>query len=420
MVVSCAVRACLAVAFACLGISAARADDADRVLVVRNLSSEASKLIAADYIRRRPHAHVVDIKCSDSSQNSDAETIDFRVYKTAIEKPIEAYLDKHSNIDFIVLTEGIPLRLRNAGLGNSMGYYALDSHLAALGYDHIKGVHPIDIHNMESPYLDFYSMVYHYDFHGRAYLNRYRDAQEPFSHAKFGGYLVTRLDGYTVDDALALTRRAQEAEQAAGAGTPPKGVILLNPATKTGFGDISRPLRSFVPPNLSPGETVLINNESEYSPEYNSDIVFAASQLKRRGIPVELELRNQFVAKREGLMGYVSWGSNDPNYTLAAYKSLKFAPGSIAETAVSTGARTFLPRAYGQSLIADLVHQGVTGVKGYTDEPLAEALASPNIMFDRYTRGWTLAESFYAASAMIGWQDIVVGDPIARAYPKAN
>jgi len=67
--------------------------------------------------------------------------------------------------------------------------------------------------------------------------------------------------------------------------------------------------------------------------------------------------------------------------------------------------------------VADLIAQGVTGVKGYTDEPLIQAVAQPSILLDRYTRGWTLAESFYAASHLLGWQDIVLGDPIARAYP---
>ena len=69
------------------------------------------------------------------------------------------------------------------------------------------------------------------------------------------------------------------------------------------------------------------------------------------------------------------------------------------------------------ALIADLIAQGVSGVKGYTDEPLVQAVASPSIVFDRYTRGWTLAESFYAGSALVGWQDLVIGDPLARAYP---
>ena len=62
------------------------------------------------------------------------------------------------------------------------------------------------------------------------------------------------------------------------------------------------------------------------------------------------------------------------------------------------------------------IAQGVTGAKGYTDEPLLQAVASPSILWDRYTRDWTLAESFYAASRFVGWEDIVLGDPLCRPY----
>ena len=42
-----------------------------------------------------------------------------------------------------------------------------------------------------------------------------------------------------------------------------------------------------------------------------------------------------------------------------------FAPGGIAETAVSTSGRTFLPTGGGgQSLVAELIDSRVTGVKG--------------------------------------------------------
>jgi hypothetical protein len=34
---------------------------------------------------------------------------------------------------------------------------------------------------------------------------------------------------------------------------------------------------------------------------------------------------------------------------------------------------------------------------------------------DRYTSGFTLAESFYAASRFVGWEDVVIGDPLGRA-----
>jgi len=63
-----------------------------------------------------------------------------------------------------------------------------------------------------------------------------------------------------------------------------------------------------------------------------------------------------------------------------------------------------LPTTGGQTLIADLIAHGITGVKGYTDEPLLQAIASPSVTMERYTSGFTLAESLYAASRFVGWK----------------
>jgi uncharacterized protein (TIGR03790 family) len=131
---------------------------------------------------------------------------------------------------------------------------------------------------------------------------------------------------------------------------------------------------------------------------------------------VRFEKSAEFAGGKTPLAGYVSWGSNDQQFSLEKYHELRFAPGALVETAVSTSARTFLPTSGGQSLVADLVHQGATGAKGYCDEPLLQAISSPSILFERYLRGWTLAESYYAAARFVGWEDIVLGDPLCRPY----
>jgi hypothetical protein len=35
----------------------------------------------------------------------------------------------------------------------------------------------------------------------------------------------------------------------------------------------------------------------------------------------------------------------------------------------------------------------------------------------RYTRGYTLGESFAAGSHFVGWTDLVIGNPLAHPYP---
>jgi hypothetical protein len=34
---------------------------------------------------------------------------------------------------------------------------------------------------------------------------------------------------------------------------------------------------------------------------------------------------------------------------------------------------------------------------------------------ERFTSGFMLAESLYAASRFVGWEDIVIGDPLRKA-----
>ncbi|MCK4455153.1 MAG: TIGR03790 family protein [Thermoplasmata archaeon] len=93
-------------------------------------------------------------------------------------------------------------------------------------------------------------------------------------------------------------------------------------------------------------------------------------------------------------------------------------PGALAETYVSTGGRSFTyGTSYGQSLVADLLRDGVTGLKGYVYEPYLSACAHPNILFKAYTEGYTLAESFSMASEYsLSWMDVIIGDPKLAPY----
>jgi len=91
--------------------------------------------------------------------------------------------------------------------------------------------------------------------------------------------------------------------------------------------------------------------------------------------------------------------------------------GSIAETAVSTSGRSFdFGTSYGQSLIADLLEDGVSGVKGYVYEPYLDAVAYPSVMITAYASGYTWAESIYMANPFMSWMGVAVGDPKMAAF----
>jgi uncharacterized protein (TIGR03790 family) len=304
-------------------------------------------------------------------------------------------LAKHPGIDFIVLTKGIPIRLTEAPFGCNNTRPSLDSAIASIGYDQRKDVVPVVLNDS--------------GFTGKCWVNRFWNSRERFSHAKFGGYLVTRLDGYSSSDAELLVSASIAAER-----SRPTGRILIDVAEGHGIGNLEHvPLNPAVDGKLD----VKMINEMAYN-DWDADLVVSGRQLEAKGIPVMVDRTDKFIGRMGDLAGYASWGSNDPKFDAAAYGLLSFQSGAIGETAVSTSARTFLPTTGGQSLIADLIHDRITGVKGYCDEPLLQAVASPSILFDRYTDGWTLAESFYAASRFVGWEDIVVGDPLCSPYRK--
>jgi len=218
-------------------------------------------------------------------------------------------------------------------------------------------------------------------------MNPYFGQAVPFSRRLFGIFLVTRLDAYTAAEAKALVDRALKAPGK-------RGTILLDidpfQDTREGYRDVNRDMRD------------------------------AALRLFERRADYRLDSTDTFVGGMKDLGGYYSWGSNDSRFNKDAYLSNRFVYGAIGETVVSTSARTFRPETGGQSLIADLIRNGITGVKGYVTEPYATARARASILFPRYLDGFNLAESFYAASPFICWKDVVIGDPLCAPYRKPS
>lgn len=212
--------------------------------------------------------------------------------------------------------------------------------------------------------------------------NPYFNAKRPFSHRDYFIYLCTRLDGYTIPDAKALVDRSLQARAH-------KGVYLFD-----------------LDPRREKGSYGLMNQYMRV----------AARFLKTAKCSVHLDETPAFVGTKNALAGYFSWGSNDASFDPQVYLALRFLPGALAETAVSTSARTLRATTGGQSLIADLVSGGVTGVKGYVSEPYLHAVARPDILFPRYVGGFNLAQAFYAASPQIRWKDVVLGDPLCAPY----
>jgi uncharacterized protein (TIGR03790 family) len=327
---------------------------ATHVLVVVNTASTESTTIGEYYAKRRvvPNENTVLLNAPDQEEISDNE------FESEILQPLRAKIEaSRYRVDYIVLTKGIPIRIHEGG-------YSIDGRLAAM-----------DLPTVVIPSGPARGM--------RICQNPYFKRDEPFDSRKLRMFLVTRLDGYTTADCLKLVDDSLAAK-------PERGPFFFNPAAN--------------------------RSTAGYGPK-QVEMHGAWDYLKEKGFDAEYGKPGVFEAPAKNLAGYCSWGSNDSAYKADVYHRLRFKPGALAETFVSTSGRTFTNRnAPGQSLVADLIEQGVTGVKGYVSEPFTFALADPRILWDRYTRGYNLAESFYMASAVVRWKDVVIGDPLCRPY----
>jgi uncharacterized protein (TIGR03790 family) len=161
----------------------------------------------------------------------------------------------------------------------------------------------------------------------------------------------------------------------------------------------------------------------------NNDLVWEMNSTRRYGgpsnwlqlyqIPYEpiagvTKLRiSAGIAKSKGIAFF------DDIYLYEIKPKNSYVPGAIAEVYGHTDAYTVTnPHWFYRLTVGDLVWDGITGVKGYVD--YSNSYIADNsrvdILFDRYTSGYNLAESFYAASPYMSWIDIIIGDPKTAPY----
>jgi uncharacterized protein (TIGR03790 family) len=213
-----------------LSASPAPAQSGANVLLVINEASADSGRIAEHYARVRsvPSGQVLPITVDN------ADEIERAVFDAQIQTPIATWLLQHAAQDrilYIVLTKGIPLRIKGTP-GRDGTVASVDSELTLL-YGRLVGRNPTVAGMLANPY-----------FLGSAPVSQART----FSHEMSDLYLVTRLDGYTVEDVIGLVDR--------GAAPAGEGRILLDQKvvfddpggnewleaaadrlTKSGFGD---------------------------------------------------------------------------------------------------------------------------------------------------------------------------------------
>lgn len=365
---------------AILSVSAVFAQSGANVLLVVNETHPDSERVAAHYARVRgvPAEHVLRLKVEATDE------IDRATFVAKIQAPITTWLQQQAAQDrvlYIVLAKGIPLRIAGTS-GRSGTTASVDSELTLL-YQRLVGLTPAVDGRVANPY-----------FLGTTPAAEAR----PFTREAFDLYLVLRLDGFTVDDVTGLIDR--------GAAPVSDGDILLDQRTGTG--------------------AMTGNSWLQQAAE-----LLAKAGLEKRAV---LDMTGVALHGRKNVLGYYSWGSNDPAIGTRRL-GFGFVPGAIAASYVSTDGRTFKePPAdwtFGrwterrtffegspQSLAGDLIRDGVTGIAAQVEEPFLDAAIRPDILFPAYVAGFNLAEAFYLAMPYLSWQTVVVGDPLCAPFPR--
>ncbi len=340
---------------------------AGNVLVVVNKQSAISQRIGQYYVKARE----VPLENLCTIDTADQEEIERDIYTNQVEQSIGKCLSKrdfHDRILYIVMTMGVPLRVIGHGGELQSDQSSVDSELTLL-YARMKGVKIKIAGSINNP---FFGHV---------------DAE--FRHPNFPIYLVTRLAGFDFADVQGLIDRALMAKNAG------KWVVDVRGDNNTEGNQWLRETAA-----LLPSDRLILDDTAK----------------------VLYDLK--------GVIGYASWGSNDPDRHRRTL-GFQWLPGAIATEFVSTSGRTFArpPQSWTlgswadsktwfagspQDMTADFVHEGATGVSGQVYEPYLMYCPRPNYILPAYAGGRNLAESFYLGLPVLSWQNIVIGDPLCK------
>lgn len=379
-----------------LSISKCRAGGGPRdVAVVINAASAESVEIGRYYQAARgiPESNICTISCPNQ------EIVSWTVCEQQIKDPIARFLSRPEiagRIHYIVLTKGIPLSADYVdGIldGNTNDYYSVGSILVDL-HTHIVDVtgpngvpdgKPDNMSTLLNPYGPNAASCYGFTAPAQAWRQDLFDSGDAYDINK-RLYLVTRLDGFNV-------QQIKQAIDRSVCPAPDGKFILDRNNWNTG---------AYRTANARLGD----QTSSAYY------------YLTTGGYVVSFDSGTEFISNETNVMGYFSWASNDYKYTFEKYMSNSFVPGSIADSYYSFSGRTFNDpgTTNRQPLIADLFSRGVCGVGGYVAEPMITTSTYPNTLFDRYTEGFNMAESFYAACPTLRWKTVIAGDPLMAPF----
>ncbi len=384
----------------------------NQVVVLVNSNSPTSIAIGNQYKAIHPNVNVATINVSTN------EVISISDYQTTILPQVQNYLSTNNLVDstnYIVTTKGMPLKI--SGTGEFTGTFngsSVDSELTLAGYDLRRTQNgSTTFSNTQGALTNPYAKVQSVGV-GSLYTTNYAPRQTFADYkAQFTNgtpdhafYLTARLDAYTQADVFAMLSRAQNT-------TNPVGKTFILDDNATPNTDPNSFDRMEIGIHNSRGAREEINNRGGNSIYDNTSL-----HLTQSNTPAPTPV-----------MGFVSWGTNDPpiNSDYAATTGYTLANGAIFSSYESFNANSFDPtnpnvrRAGGggaQGLVADWIQAGGTGATGTVWEPFAELIAHEEMFFPAMMEGYTFADSMWMATEGISWQNVMIGDPLMTWAPE--
>jgi len=384
------------------------------VLVLHNEWDPESTEIAEYYADARdiPPGQI----CGVTGVDPIGSTISFSDYETYIHAAFQDCMDTLPNpeeIDYLVLTRGLPYRVdipdgfstslqamlqvgaatlvpagvemaglpQASGAGSSLFYASVFNPL----WPGSGGTSPFPFSNPSDSVYSTASELVTLETQPRAFRRQDVTAS---TGADFTGelFLVSRLDGFDAADAVALVDRAIEAE----ASFPDAPITCMRAA------DSARGAR-------------------------DPECAYVVEMLDGAGIPAQwIDVHDPSLSGLE-MSAYLTGTTS----LQSAIDGNTYVPGTFACNLTSYGAvpRNFscddagevCPESESQTSIARLVRGGVTGAHGTVAEPLNNTFPSAGMLL-LYTMGYGMIESAQMTQIYLYWQNIYLGDPLTSPW----
>ncbi len=355
-----------------------------RVLILANSAAPDSLRVARHYAAARgvPTGNIIALPMPTD------ETITWRQFVPQIWEPLMARLVRDRWIEAIPMDLIDPVGRRK--------YAILGQRIAALVV--CRGV-PLRIENDPSLYADVPPYTTHGEFRTNqgavdaelsllampnhpinAFVpNSLFQNEHPTSFQDPPVVKVSRLDGPTVDDAMALVDRALVAERDG----------LLGRA----YIDIG-----------------------DRDPIGNRWLESAATQLAQLDFDTTIDREPATfpaTARMDAPVLYFGWYAQDLNGPFAL-PGFRFPPGAIALHIHSYSATTLRSTTSGWT--GPLVARGVTATVGNVYEPYLQLTHRPDLLLRALARGADWVDAGYFALQALSWQEVLIGDPLYRPF----